>query len=219
MVAVSPHCDDAVFGCGELIAAHPGAVVVTVFAGRPLAYRGVTRWDAAAGFTDRDDPVARRREEDREALAAVGAAPVWLDFRDAQYAPSPAVAEIWPALEHAIIAQAPDTVAIPVGLFHSDHHLARDASLEVLRRHAHFRWLAYEDAIYRGFPRLAREALERLRARKLTLTPVDGADRRHLPAKRDAVGCYRSQLRALAAPGHPGVDTILEAERCWRVRV
>ena len=34
VVIVSPHLDDAVLGCGNFMAAHPGAVVVTVFAGQ-----------------------------------------------------------------------------------------------------------------------------------------------------------------------------------------
>ena len=49
------HCDDAVFGCGSLLARHPGSVVVPVFAGRPQTYDAVTPWDEAAGFGDGDD--------------------------------------------------------------------------------------------------------------------------------------------------------------------
>ena len=33
VVVLSPHLDDAVLGCGRLMAAHPGATVVTVYAG------------------------------------------------------------------------------------------------------------------------------------------------------------------------------------------
>ena len=112
IVAVSPHCDDAAFGCGEFLAAHPGAAVVTVFAGRPLTYDGVTAWDAASGFSVDDDPVGRRRDEDRRGLAILGATPVWLDFCDAQYAPSPDVDEIWPVLDREITARAPGTVSV-----------------------------------------------------------------------------------------------------------
>jgi LmbE family N-acetylglucosaminyl deacetylase len=37
VVVFSPHCDDAVFACGQLLETHPGALVVTMFAGRPPA--------------------------------------------------------------------------------------------------------------------------------------------------------------------------------------
>ena len=49
-MVLSPHCDDAVFGCGELLADRPGSTVITVFAGRPGSGVPLTRWDAAAGF-------------------------------------------------------------------------------------------------------------------------------------------------------------------------
>src|SRR4051812_4728612 len=80
VMIVSPHLDDAVFGCGELLGARPGSVVVTVFAGAPPTYETVTEWDALAGFRAGDDVMAARRAEDRDALAVLGARPVWLDF-------------------------------------------------------------------------------------------------------------------------------------------
>ena len=60
VLAISPHCDDAVFGCGDVLAVHAGAAVVTVFAGSPAPAAALTRWDAAAGF-DRIDRCAYRR--------------------------------------------------------------------------------------------------------------------------------------------------------------
>ena len=56
IVVVSPHLDDAVLGCSYLLAAHPGATVVTVFAGRPPEYPSpMERWDAICGFVEGDD--------------------------------------------------------------------------------------------------------------------------------------------------------------------
>ena len=46
VVVVSPHLDDAVLGCGRFLAVHPGATVVTVFAGNPPQY---PRADAPVG--------------------------------------------------------------------------------------------------------------------------------------------------------------------------
>jgi LmbE family N-acetylglucosaminyl deacetylase len=88
LIVVSPHLDDAVLGCGHLLAQRPGAVVITVFAGRPPRRERVTPWDAAAGFGPGDDVVGARRMEDRRALGALGARPLWLPFLDAQYGPS-----------------------------------------------------------------------------------------------------------------------------------
>src|SRR5689334_10074107 len=90
VVVISPHLDDAVFGCGQLLALHPGSVVSTALAGRPPSYATVTGWDAAAGFRPGDDVIAARRAEDRAALQILDARPVWLDFTDDQYGRSPA---------------------------------------------------------------------------------------------------------------------------------
>src|SRR5687768_4362539 len=120
LAVISPHFDDAVFGCGDLLAVCPGAVVVTIFAGRPPAYGTLTAWDAAAGFGEGDDVVAARREEDRAALAHVGATPAWLDFCDSQYARPVALDTITATLADTLRHLAPSAVVAPLGLFHSD---------------------------------------------------------------------------------------------------
>ena len=51
VLVLSPHLDDAVFGCGELIARCPGAIVLTLLAGAPEGFNVLTEWDAASGFT------------------------------------------------------------------------------------------------------------------------------------------------------------------------
>src|SRR5262245_26210077 len=147
LVVVWPHCDDAVLGCGELLAGHPGAEVVTVFAASPLADAPLTPWDEAAGFQSGDAVMDARRSEDRAALAVLGANPVWLEFRDAQYGPSPAPEEVARALDAAL--RRTRSVFIPLGLVHPDHQLTHAASLLVLRRRPDLEWFAYEDAIYR----------------------------------------------------------------------
>src|SRR5579885_725257 len=163
LVVVSPHLDDAALGCGELLARHPGAVVITVFAGRPAQYATLTGWDAAAGFGLGDDVVAARRAEDAAALAILGARPVWLDFLDAQYAPSPDAAAIADALARAIHEVRGRRVCMPLGLFHSDHRLTTRACLAAMRRVHGVVWLAYADALYRRTPGLLRRRLGALR--------------------------------------------------------
>ena len=98
MLVISPHLDDAVFGCGRLIAAHPGSVVVTVFAGVPRDPERLTEWDAACGFRSAAEAVATRRREDQAALALLDATPRWLDFCDSQYDETPALSELAAAL-------------------------------------------------------------------------------------------------------------------------
>ncbi len=111
IVVVSPHLDDAVLGCGQLLAAHPGGVVVTITARTPDAYPDpVGDWDALGGFGPGDDVMAARRAEDVAALAVLGATPVWLDhdqyvYRDDLRALDPA--DVAPSLEEALVAAAP----------------------------------------------------------------------------------------------------------------
>ena len=70
IVVVSPHLDDAVLGCGRFLSAHPGATVVTVFAGNPPKYPEPMRmWDVQSGFAPGDDVMETRRNEDDAALA------------------------------------------------------------------------------------------------------------------------------------------------------
>lgn len=61
ILIVSPHLDDAVFSCGELMAQHAGAIVVTVFSAAPPAFNHLTAWDATCGFQTTAQAVASRR--------------------------------------------------------------------------------------------------------------------------------------------------------------
>jgi LmbE family N-acetylglucosaminyl deacetylase len=215
VAVISPHFDDGVFGCGDLLAMWPGAIVVTVFAGRPPAYGALTAWDAAAGFGEGDDVVAARREEDRAALAHLGATAAWLDFCDSQYAQPVTAEAIAVTLAETLPGLAPAAVIAPLGLFHSDHRLASDASLAA-RRCREVAWLLYEDAIYRRLPGLVAERLAHLARAGIEVAPaeVGGVPS---PRKRAAVACYVSQLRALSRPGSAGYDDAFAPERYWTV--
>jgi LmbE family N-acetylglucosaminyl deacetylase len=215
LVAVSPHLDDAVLGCGELLAAAAGATVVTVFAGRPPARTPAPPWDRAAGFVDGDDVIGARRAEDRAALERLRATPIWLELLDAQYGTSPPAGAVAAVLERALVDATPATVCLPLGLFHSDHALAHAAGLTLVARHADWRWLAYEEPMYRRVPGALDARLDALRAAGLVPVPLHGA-----PAssrKREAIACYGSQLRALATAGRPGYADALAPERYWQL--
>lgn len=214
LVVMSPHYDDGVFACGDLLASFPGSVVVTVFGGRPAEYAALTHWDALAGFRAGEDVVAGRREEDRCALDALGARPWWLPFLDSQYGETAGTGDIRRALVAVLRAAAPGTVLFPLGLFHDDHRLAQEAVLGLMAGTRGPAWLGYEDAIYRRLPGLLDERLGQLRTAGLAPSRLSATAAAAGEAKRRAVACYASQLRALAALGANASD-VLEPEGYW----
>lgn len=68
LLIVSPHLDDAALSCGALIARPDPVEILTVFTGRPVPPR-VTDWDRACGFSDSDEAIAARLDEERAAFA------------------------------------------------------------------------------------------------------------------------------------------------------
>jgi LmbE family N-acetylglucosaminyl deacetylase len=218
LLVISPHLDDAALSCGELIAAHPGARVLSVFAGVPRARGLLTEWDQASGFRSSAQAMRARRAEDRAALAALEARPRWLEFLDAQYGATPGVAQLARALAPQLRRRGAAAILFPLGLFHSDHRLAADAALSLFQRDPQPHWYAYEDALYRRVPGALQARLAALARLRIELTPAPFAFRA-AAAKRRALRCYASQLRALATPGRPGHADALAPERYWQVRV
>jgi LmbE family N-acetylglucosaminyl deacetylase len=217
LVVVSPHLDDAVFSCGELLAACSGATVITVFAGKPTTAVELTDWDRAAGFAAGDDVIAQRRNEDQEALRLLGAQPVWFDYLDAQYGYAAKQDEMQRQLSTSFAEHKATAVVLPLGLFHEDHRLVSDIGIGLVGRLTGIEWYLYEDALYRTLPGLVHDRLVALRARGLTATPISGAlsDEDLQDRKNRAVDCYRSQLQALATPSRPGHHDTMAPERFW----
>lgn len=214
IVAVSPHLDDAVFSCGQLLSAHPGATVVTVFAGLPPDGTPLPDWDARSGFDSAVQAVARRREEDRHALQQLQARPVWLDFLDAQYGVRAAPGELSAALRELLLDLQPDTLLWPLGLFHADHALVHEACMPLLPLLDGACLLAYEDALYRGLPGLVQQRLMALAQSGWRTTPARFDREGSASMKARAVQTYASQLRAFGDHGH---DDLAAPERCWRL--
>jgi len=218
LLVISPHLDDAVFGCGDALAAHPGSTVVTVFACGPSVWLHLTAWDRAAGFQPGHDAMALRRKEDREALGHLAAQPIWLPFCDSQYAPPPTAEDIAALLIKAIAEVAPHAVYVPLGLGPSDHRLTHEAAVSLIPFFSQLEWFAYEEAIHRRLPSSGKaERQERLRDQGIELTwlpPGLAAS----ATKRRSLACYSSQLRALSYPGHPGWNDALEPETHWALR-
>jgi len=215
-LVVSPHLDDAVFGCGQWLARHPGSIVATVFAGVPPDADVRTPWDASSGFgLGAAEAIAARREEDARALGLLDARPLWLPYCDSQYGHTPAVDEVAQRL-HALLQEAnAEGVLLPLGLYHSDHLLAHEATMSALRSLGRTQALAYEDALYRGLPGVLQRRLAALLEAGVESTPAPTQPQGFDQAKARAVAAYASQLRAFGERGH---DDLARPERLWTLQ-
>jgi LmbE family N-acetylglucosaminyl deacetylase len=201
VVVCSPHFDDAALGAANLLLGHPGSTVITLFGGRPPRYPDPpTEWDALGGFTSGDDVVGLRREEDRAAMAVLGAQPVWLDFVDYQYLEPDGRAEpkeVAVALESALDDLRPTAVFLPMGLANPDHVSTHDAGLLLAARRREVTWFCYEDSGYKHIPGMLAWRIAKLFASELWPTPMVVPVLLDNSRKRAAIECYRSQLPPL----------------------
>jgi LmbE family N-acetylglucosaminyl deacetylase len=201
IVVVSPHFDDAVLGAAHLLATYPGSTVITVLGGRPPAYpEEPTDWDACGGFVAGDDVVAARREEDRAAMAFLGADPVWLEFPDHQYLTKerrPQVGEVAVALDVALAAARPTAVFLPMGLANPDHVLTHDAGIMVRSKMRGEgggpAWFVYEDHGYKHIPGILAWRVTKLFKAGLWPTPAVVSIEPDMERKRRAIAFYKSQ--------------------------
>lgn len=210
VAAVSPHLDDVVLGCAGFLAAHPGATVITVTAGKPPP-GPLTDHDGRSGFHEGDDVVGARRHEDEAALHVFGARPVWLDFLDHQYGVQAFVSEVAAAVEREL--DGFELVAFPLGLGHDDHVLTAAACVEVAHRHPGKKWVVYEDVPYRATMGGTETALERLREEGLT--PRTARFRAADGLKQKAIGLYGSQVKGLGAH----LEDARQPERYWSIKM
>ncbi|MEI7860780.1 MAG: PIG-L family deacetylase [Acidimicrobiales bacterium] len=226
VVVVSPHFDDAALSAAYLLLSHPGSTVVTVMAGRPDAYPDpMSEWDAAGGFTAGDDVVAIRRDEDRAAMAVLGATPVWLEFADHQYlAPGvrPDTGNVTEALIEAIRGAGATAVFLPMGLANPDHGLTHEAGLlarlSLSSEGGGPTWFCYQDGGYTHLPGLLAWRVSQLFRRGLWPTPAIVPMVTDVVAKRLAIECYVSQVAQLRQEHL--LDERLEAntpEQYWRL--
>lgn len=215
-VYIAPHLDDAVLSCGGRIALQRAAgesvLVVTICAGSPRAGAALSPFAQYlhAAWSLGDEPIARRREEDRRALAVLGCDGLHLNLLDAPYrvaaygerdavfgavaANDPLAAEL-PALLAQLYAQQPLTrFYVPLGVgSHIDHQLVCAAGIDLQNRGADLAW--YEDAPYAAKrPQAIDERLAALPDRFVPETiAIDAVLERKLAAIRE----YGSQLSEL----------------------
>jgi LmbE family N-acetylglucosaminyl deacetylase len=210
----SPHLDDGVFSCGELIAGLSDVIIATAFTGAPPADLQLSDWDRRCGFRSSKQAMEVRRDEDRLAAQQLNAQTLHLGQLDNQYGASPCVAALASLLECCIVEVDPQQILFPLGLFHSDHILLREACIGIRAQHPARAWIAYEDAIYRTHEGLVDAALQRLRGcgHWSALPPA----RRAAARKRSAVLAYASQLRGLGADA---LNKIALPEAYWMAPV
>jgi LmbE family N-acetylglucosaminyl deacetylase len=239
-IYLSPHLDDVVLSCGGQIAARCGrgesVLVVTLAAGdapgelTPLAGELHAAWGL-------DASCALRRDEDRLAVARLGADVRHEELPDAVYRRHPRTGEpLYPSLTAVFGTVHPDDPAEaawmkalralpPAGELvaplavggHVDHQLARRAAAAVFGPAV---W-HYEDFPYAGKCLAVRRRVWppwRWRVRRVRLTPPD------VDARCVAAACYASQLAMLTGDG-PSIEQRIRrqvrrtgGERLWRPR-
>ena len=206
VVVLSPHLDDAVLSCGQLLTRWPGTTVVTVFCGFPAEILDPPNWwSQISGFGPGDDVVAARRKEDERALGRLGAIPRHLDgFPERDLQPDEPVAtaeQVADALAGVVDELAPTLVLLPMGLANPEHVCVHDAALLVRERLADDgpSWVAYQDIAYHQIPGQLAWRVTKLFKSAVWPTPVAMPVAADAGPKRAAMAEYVSQVRALEA--------------------
>lgn len=210
---VSPHLDDAVLSCGQLMAAHPGCTVLTVFAGyHRTGSEIVTDYDTQSGWPNADAAIMGRRLEDKRACTVLDAETVHLDGLDQQYGhrfPDTDLRDILDAERKRVV--------FPFGIGHEDHVAVSRFCM---------RWaaaagrdtLVYEELPGRVlWPPPTVYPPEHLSNRgTLRFQVRDSLVAGPLALKQAAVACYRSQAWALERQT-TGLHACFVPERYWRL--
>lgn len=220
LMIVSPHLDDAVLSCGQLMAGRPDCVVVTVFATAPEVAQA-TPYDVSCGFTDSTWAMAARQDEDDDALRVLGARPVHMRFCDGQYGERDEgdLCNIAAALQEAWDLLGRPPVMGPVGLAHPDHELVAAA---VRRAFGHLpecpELYAYEELPARVlWPELVRPALDLWEAETAHHYELGFMGTGSRETKAMALLAYRSQLPLVNALEDGGGQVAMFCpERYWR---
>lgn len=199
LLVVSPHLDDAVFSCGQLIAGWPGQVTVAT-ACTAIPDVALTAYDQACGFESSEQAAVQRLTEDERAASIVNVRTDWLGILDGQYRALDhtevldALLRLFRALEER---RGTTTIVVPLGLHHLDHLVVSDAALVALGSRARTTgpvWV-YEELPYRvEDPIEAIERMARLDTQGWSLGPIDDPPPvGPLYVKEAARACYRSQ--------------------------
>ncbi len=219
-LVISPHLDDAVLSCGQLIKSRLGTTITTILAGFPPGTHA--GWSArTTGLPVAKDANLQRRKEDLSAARALGAHTLWMDLYAQEYgaaeSPTERLRGIQQAVATAVAASEGRPVFLPLGVTHPDHIAVSDAALLAVRD-ADLEAYVYMDMPYGQ----ARPGHVRRRVRQIgrmvaleRLAPFKG----DLAIKADAVKAYSSQVRELQQGfGRYFSRVFTDPEKYWRVQ-
>jgi LmbE family N-acetylglucosaminyl deacetylase len=216
-IVLSPHLDDAVLSCFAVLR---GATVLTVFTDGPQD-DSRTDWDTRCGAGTSRELMALRREEDRRALAAAGARPRHLGYRERAYGDTDQ-SRIVTTLAAELTSAEEIWLPAAVG-GHGDHAAVRAAGFAALGPAPSATIWLYADYPYHRYLDRA-DSLAGLRAWSAGRLPAEVPLRTttvpDVAAKRAAARCYASQLPAIEATvdGTLLDDDHLGTEYAWRLR-
>jgi LmbE family N-acetylglucosaminyl deacetylase len=221
VLVISPHLDDAVLSCGQLIQSRHGTTITTILAGFPPgAHAG---WSGkTTGLSVAKDANLMRREEDQCASRALGARTAWVDIPAQEYGPAASPTErllrIQEAIVTAIAATTVRSVFIPLGVTHPDHIIVSDAALHAVGV-ANLEAYVYMDMPYgQARPGQVRRRLRHI-GRKFEVDPL-APFVGDLQTKAEAVNAYSSQVKALQQGfGRSFNQVFIDPEKYWRVRL
>jgi LmbE family N-acetylglucosaminyl deacetylase len=217
---ISPHLDDAIFSCGQLIHARKGTMITTILAGFPPGEHA--GWSSqTTGLSVAEDANLARREEDQRASRALGARTNWIDIPAQEYGPGASTSERLLRIEQSIVAAVSTTevrsVFIPLGLTHPDHIIVSDAALRAVLASDVESYVYMEMPYGQARPGRVRRRLRRI-GRQCNVDPLESfvGDLRR---KSEAVNAYSSQVETLQRGFGKYFDRVFtDPERYWRVR-
>jgi LmbE family N-acetylglucosaminyl deacetylase len=218
-LVISPHLDDAVLSCAQLIKSRPGTTVLTVLAGFPPGAHG--GWSArTTGLSLAQDANRQRREEDERASEVLASRTRWIDLFAQEYglgdSPDQRRERIEEVLVEALAQSDAPVVFVPLGITHPDHIAVSDAALRAVLG-AGLDCFIYMDMPYgQARPGRVRRRLRELRRTFAVEPPVQFVG--DLEGKGEAVRAYSSQVTELQAFGRHFGRVFSDPETYWRVR-
>lgn len=251
-IYISPHLDDAVLACGGTIATHVAnqqqVLVVTVCTGTPPADAQRSPFVAhihALWQLEAEEVMQSRRQEDRQALAQLGADIHWLGLLDAIYRQPEAYSDntrlfghiapddtlgvaVAAALGELLRQQPQATLHAPLGVGgHVDHQIVYQAAADLACAGAAVAF--YEDFPYVCLPDALDARLRYLAEQGDTFSPCTLTIDATLAHKIQAIAAYASQLAAVFAETGPMPEVVTRyagslhpetgsyGERIWRL--
>jgi LmbE family N-acetylglucosaminyl deacetylase len=216
LLVISPHLDDAVLSCEGLLKFARDVHVLTIFGGDAPPGAPMAEWDLECGFSPGINVMEARRTEDAQALAGLGAIPLWGEELQEGYRTEPASPDrIIALINDTIDTISPSHFLFPLGLKHRDHLLVAAASGAVARSRSLPNSYIYAERPYAQAKEL------RVVARRRGELSASGAEFacERLPrgvrrGDRSAIRCYPTQLRGLRMSAF---RIGIFRERYWRV--